>query len=89
MLKVYCTAGGKVLGATMVGAEASLVIQEFVAAIAHGTSLSDLATTVHPFPTYNSAAWSIANQFVERKRGDGFLKTALRWVYGFEGATKD
>ena len=90
LLKVYSTSGGKVLGATMVGPQASLVLQEFVSAIEHGTSLGDLAATVHPFPTYSSAAWSIANQFVERKRGDGFLKTC--WlpmrVYGFEKAAK-
>lgn len=84
LAKVYATAAGKVLGATIIGPEASLVLQEFVLAIEHGLTLADLAATVHPYPTAISAVHSMANQFARTRMETGFVKTAMRWFYGFE-----
>ena len=88
MFRVVASPGGKVLGATIVAPSASLVLQEFTLAIELGLSLNDLATTHHPFPTYASAAWSLAGKFASQKREKGLMKTALKWVYGFEKAGK-
>ena len=82
LLKVVATPGGKVLGATIVGPDASLAIQELVLAIEHGLTLGDLAGTVHPYPTMASAVRSVANRFAASRLDGGFVRTALKWVYG-------
>ena len=82
--KVVATPAGKVLGATIVGPEASAVVQEFVLAIEHGLTLTDLANTVHPYPSYSGVARKLANQFLAHRLEKGYVQTALRWFYGFK-----
>ncbi|MDB5352915.1 MAG: pyruvate/2-oxoglutarate dehydrogenase complex, dihydrolipoamide dehydrogenase component [Planctomycetota bacterium] len=82
--KVLTSESGKILGATIVGEDASLVLQEFVLAIEHNLSLNDLSATMQPFPTMASVIRSLASQFGETRLEKGFVKTALRWLYGFD-----
>src|SRR5262249_33096527 len=82
--KVVATTGGKILGATIVAPEASLVIQEIVVALEHGLGLNDLAATVHTYPTMAGLVRSIANQYAATRLESGIVRTALRWIYGFE-----
>ena len=49
-----------------------------------GLTLNDIANTVHPFPTYAGLAHKLANQFVATRLERGFVRTALRWFYGFQ-----
>lgn len=44
-------ASGLVLGAQIVGAEASTLISELALAIEMGATVEDLAMTIHPHPT--------------------------------------
>ncbi len=81
--KVVASPGGKVLGATIVGADASLVLQEFTLAIQKGLGLGDIAATVHIYPTSASVARRLANQFLATRLERGLIQTALRLFYGF------
>jgi pyruvate/2-oxoglutarate dehydrogenase complex dihydrolipoamide dehydrogenase (E3) component len=81
--KVVATPGGKVLGATIVGEDASLVLQEFVLAVQKGLGLGDIAAAVHIYPTYAGAAGRLANQFLATRLERGYVQTALRLFYGF------
>ncbi len=81
--KLVATPAGKILGATVVGENASLILQEFVVAMEHGLTLKDIAETVHIYPSYAGMAGKLANQFAADRLKGGFLMTALRWFYGF------
>jgi pyruvate/2-oxoglutarate dehydrogenase complex dihydrolipoamide dehydrogenase (E3) component len=79
LAKLISSPSGKVLGATIVGPESSLVLQEFVLAIEHGLTLADLASTIQPYPTVSAAVRSLAVQGTGGKREGGALKSALKW----------
>jgi pyruvate/2-oxoglutarate dehydrogenase complex dihydrolipoamide dehydrogenase (E3) component len=59
---------GRLLGCTIVAAHAGDLIGRMGAAIARGTTLSDLAATVYPYPTQAEAL---------RKAGDAYRRTLL------------
>jgi pyruvate/2-oxoglutarate dehydrogenase complex dihydrolipoamide dehydrogenase (E3) component len=82
--KVVATPSGKVLGATVVGAEAAMIVQEFVLAMEGGIGLSDIAAAMPVYPSYAGVARHLANQFQEsRLLGRGYIQTALKLFYGF------
>ncbi len=81
--KVVATPGGKVLGATIVGDEAGLILQEFVLAMEKGLGLADIAAAVPIYPTYAGVARHLADQFLATRLEKGFIQTALRIFYGF------
>jgi pyruvate/2-oxoglutarate dehydrogenase complex dihydrolipoamide dehydrogenase (E3) component len=85
--KVVATPAGMILGVTIVGAAAAMILQEFVLAMEHGLRLGDIASTVHPYPTYAGLAHKLANQFVATRLERGFVQTALRWLYGYQPRT--
>src|SRR5213078_4472636 len=80
--KLVASPSGKVLGASIAGPEAALVLQEFVLAIEHGLTLKDIAETVHTYPTYAGLARRLANRL-----DTGFVRKALRWFYGYQPRT--
>jgi pyruvate/2-oxoglutarate dehydrogenase complex dihydrolipoamide dehydrogenase (E3) component len=84
LAKLTATASGKILGVSVLGAEASTVLQEFVLAMEHGLSLTDILETVHIYPTYAGLARQLALQFGATRLEKGFVQKALRWFYGFE-----
>jgi len=45
----------KILGATIVGPEAGLLILEFVCAIKYNKGMKDILNTIHPYPTLSEA----------------------------------
>jgi pyruvate/2-oxoglutarate dehydrogenase complex dihydrolipoamide dehydrogenase (E3) component len=81
--KVVAAPGGKILGATVVGESASLILQEFVLAIEKGLGLGDLAAAPGVDPTYAAVARRLAGQHLDARLGRGFIQTALRVFYGF------
>jgi len=82
--KVIATPSGKILGATVVGAEAAMIVQEFVLALEGGIGLSEMAQAMPAYPSYASVARHLANQFQEsRLLGRGYIQTALKLFYGF------
>jgi pyruvate/2-oxoglutarate dehydrogenase complex dihydrolipoamide dehydrogenase (E3) component len=82
--KVVTTPAGKVLGATVVGAEAAMIVQEFVVALENGLTLADLSSAVPVYPSYAAVVQNLANQFLQtRLLGKSYVQTALKLFYGF------
>jgi pyruvate/2-oxoglutarate dehydrogenase complex dihydrolipoamide dehydrogenase (E3) component len=81
--KVVVTPAGKVLGATVVGEDACMIVQEFVLAIEKGLGLRDLAAATPIYPTYAAVARQLAAQHLATRRETGLLAKALRLFYGF------
>jgi len=81
--KVVTTPTGKILGATVVGEQASSILQEFVLAMENGLTLNDIAATTHPYPTYLGLAHAIANQYAATRLESGFMQ-ALKWFLGIK-----
>jgi pyruvate/2-oxoglutarate dehydrogenase complex dihydrolipoamide dehydrogenase (E3) component len=62
----------KILGATIVAANAGDMISQITLAMTHGLGLKKIASTIHPYPTQADAI---------RKLGDQFNRTRLKpWV---------
>jgi pyruvate/2-oxoglutarate dehydrogenase complex dihydrolipoamide dehydrogenase (E3) component len=81
--KVVATPGGRVLGATIVGPEASLLIQEFTLALEKGLGLGAIAAATAIYPTYAGIGPALARQYMATRLERGVIKTALRIFYGF------
>jgi pyruvate/2-oxoglutarate dehydrogenase complex dihydrolipoamide dehydrogenase (E3) component len=51
---------GRIIGATIVGPRAGETLAELTLAVRLGLRTRDLASTIHPYPTYSDAPWTIA-----------------------------
>ena len=85
--KVVASPAGKVLGATILGEEASLVLQQFVLAMDQGLGLGDLAATTQIYPTYARIVRSLTDQFQANRLAGGLKAAALKFFYGFQPRT--
>jgi len=81
--KVVATPSGKILGAAIVGEQASLILQELVVAMEHGLSLGALAATPQASPTYAGVVRQVASQFAATRREGSLVRSAWKWVLGF------
>jgi pyruvate/2-oxoglutarate dehydrogenase complex dihydrolipoamide dehydrogenase (E3) component len=70
----------KILGVTMVAAHAGDLLHEFVLAMKHRIGLSQLATTIHAYPTFAELARKVGDHY-NRKRLTPFAKKIFRWLY--------
>ena len=84
LAKLLATPSGKILGATVVGPEAALVLQELVLARQGGLSLQHVAETIHPYPTYADLARRLAEEFEARRLDTSLVHKALRWFHGYQ-----
>ena len=75
--KVVASPSGKILGATILGEEASLVLQQLVLAMDAGLGLGDLAETTQIYPTYGQVIRELADQFRTTRLERGFVARAL------------
>ena len=71
----------RILGATIVGAEAGDLIAEFVLAMSHGLGLKKLMSTIHIYPTRSEAAKLAAGAWRRQNAPQGLLK----WVGRLHG----
>jgi pyruvate/2-oxoglutarate dehydrogenase complex dihydrolipoamide dehydrogenase (E3) component/uncharacterized membrane protein YdjX (TVP38/TMEM64 family) len=79
-VKVLTAPGSdKVLGATIVGAHAAELLQEFVLAMKHGLGLNKLLGTIHPYPTMSEANKYAAGVWKRAHAPQGALKLARRF----------
>ena len=85
--KVVASPSGKILGATILGMQASLILQQLVLAMDAGLGLGDLAETTQIYPTYGQVIRELAGQFQTTRLERGFMATALRFFYGFQPRT--
>jgi pyruvate/2-oxoglutarate dehydrogenase complex dihydrolipoamide dehydrogenase (E3) component len=81
--KVIATPAGKILGATVVGHDAAMIVQEFVLAMENNLSLRDIASAVPVYPTYAEVARRLADQHRASRLENGYVQTALKLFYGF------
>lgn len=51
---------GRVVGATVVGPRAGETLAELTLAVRHGLKAQDLASTMHPYPTWGDGPWNAA-----------------------------
>ena len=61
-LKLVVKADGKLLGATVVSRAAGETINELALAVDRGLAVSDLASTIHAYPTFGFAVQQLAAQ---------------------------
>ncbi|WP_086616628.1 FAD-dependent oxidoreductase [Erythrobacter tepidarius] len=86
-VKVLTPAGGKdkVLGVTIVGAQAGELIAEYVLAMKHGIGLNKILGTIHAYPTMAEANKYAAGNWKKAHKPEGLLKWVARyhdWMRG-------
>ena len=62
MMKIIARKNGSILGATIVGERAGEAITEITIAMHNHLKLSDVAATIHPYPTYSSGVQMLATK---------------------------
>lgn len=83
VLKMHATRGGEIAGATMMAERAGEAITEIGLAMQNGISLQELASTVHPYPTYNSGIQMLATQMVLETAFSGVKGRILKMLAGW------
>lgn len=79
-VKVLTKKGGdKIVGATIVGAHASDLLLEFIAAMKHGYGLNAILGTIHTYPTMGEANKYLAGVWKNKNKPEYLLK----WVEKF------
>jgi pyruvate/2-oxoglutarate dehydrogenase complex dihydrolipoamide dehydrogenase (E3) component len=78
LVKLIAAADGRLLGASVVGQRAGEVIAELSLAMAQRLRLQDLASAIHPYPTYNSAVQLLATQMAMQQFMGGWRGRVVR-----------
>ena len=78
MIKIIATPAGTFLGATIVGHRAGEAIMEIVMAMQNKLKVSDLASIIHPYPTYNSGIQLLATEMALQHSMAGVSGTLIR-----------
>lgn len=78
MIKIIASPTGTILGATIVGHRAGEAIMEIVMAMQNKLKASDLASTIHPYPTYNSGIQLLATEMAVEHSLTGISGRLLR-----------
>jgi pyruvate/2-oxoglutarate dehydrogenase complex dihydrolipoamide dehydrogenase (E3) component len=78
MIKIITTRSGTILGATIVGHRAGEAIMEIVLAMQQKIKVSDLASVIHPYPTYNSGIQLLATEIAVEQALTGLSGSMIR-----------
>lgn len=62
LIKIVARTNGTILGASMMGERAGEAITEITVAMRNKLKLSDLAATIHPYPTYSTGVQLLATK---------------------------
>ena len=68
---------GRILGGTIVGPRAGETVGELALAVKAKLSTSTVASTIHPYPTYNDPLWNAALVDVRYRLGRGLIAGAV------------
>jgi pyruvate/2-oxoglutarate dehydrogenase complex dihydrolipoamide dehydrogenase (E3) component len=80
LVKVLTEPGkDRILGATIIGTQASEILPEFVLAMKHGLGLNKILGTIHVYPSYSEAAKYAAGEWKKAHKPEA----ALRWAERF------
>ena len=80
ILKLISTRDGTILGATIVGQRAGEAITEIVLAMHHRLKVSDVAGTIHPYPTYSTGIQLLASDIAVQHALGGLSGNLMRVV---------
>ena len=78
MIKIIATRSGAILGATIVGHRAGEAVMEVVLAMQQRLKVSDLASGIHPYPTYNSGIQLLATEIAVEQALTGLSGSMIR-----------
>lgn len=78
LLKLVASRSGRVLGASIVGANAGELAQLFVLAIERRLALRHIARMIAPYPTYGELAKAAAIEFMKPKWINGLTRRVVR-----------
>ena len=79
LLKIITKEDGTMLGATIVCSRAGETIVELIVAMQHEIKIKELASVIHPYPTYSTAVQQLAAQITVEHLLSG---TSGRFVRG-------
>jgi pyruvate/2-oxoglutarate dehydrogenase complex dihydrolipoamide dehydrogenase (E3) component len=82
-LKLLTREGGQLLGAVVVSKVAGETINELAVAIERGLTLSDLAATIHAYPTFGFAVQQLAAEAAFEAASSGIRGKAVRALRRF------
>jgi pyruvate/2-oxoglutarate dehydrogenase complex dihydrolipoamide dehydrogenase (E3) component len=83
-VKVFADRQGRILGASILGAQAGEMISEFALAMRNNLRLAQVADTIHPYPTYLLGNRRAADRFIA-KQLDSPLLGVLGRILGYRG----
>jgi pyruvate/2-oxoglutarate dehydrogenase complex dihydrolipoamide dehydrogenase (E3) component len=72
-VKVFADLAGRILGVSILGANAGEMISEYALAMRNGLRLPDIANTIHPYPTFLLGNRMVADQYAARLLNSPFL----------------
>lgn len=83
-MKALVDSGGKILGASILGARAGEMIAEYALATRNGLTIRDVAATIHAYPTYAYGKRQAADAGSKKKLTSGLIR-ALRVAFRYRG----
>jgi pyruvate/2-oxoglutarate dehydrogenase complex dihydrolipoamide dehydrogenase (E3) component len=78
IIKIVARKNGVILGASIVGERAGETITEIAVAMRNGLKLSDLASTIHPYPTYSTGVQLLATKMAVESAFSGISGRIIR-----------
>ncbi|MEZ4871217.1 MAG: hypothetical protein R2827_03020 [Bdellovibrionales bacterium] len=75
----------RIIGATIVAANASDLIIEFIAAMKHGFGLNSILGTIHIYPTMAEANKYLAGNWKRKRKPEGALRQLERFFKWLRG----
>lgn len=87
LVKVFANSRGKVLGASILGANAGEMIAEYALAIQAKAGLGAISSTIHPYPTYALANRRAADVFATSVLAPSRV-TWIRRLFRLRGSTQ-
>jgi pyruvate/2-oxoglutarate dehydrogenase complex dihydrolipoamide dehydrogenase (E3) component len=79
-VKVVTDPKGRILGATILGAQAGELIQMWSLAIAQGLNIKAMTAWVSPYPTLSEVNKRVAYRFFVDKAGNPLLRRIIGWL---------
>ena len=81
LVKVHCERGkDKILGATIIAANAGDMISEISLAMTNDIGLSGIGNTIHPYPTQGEAIRKLGDQYKRTKLTPMVEKVFDKWL---------
>ncbi len=87
LVKVLADSGGRILGASILGANAGEMIGEWALAMRNRLKLRHVADTIHPYPTYILGNRRAADQWYTKQLNSPLLDILAK-VFGYRGERK-